>query len=354
MASKIDFSTLTLNSEEARSVSEAIFEELYAKPELSQVHEVMTGVTMDRYIPIFGGFTMVGKVDPGSCSVNTETDQIPTSEKQWTPKLISGRLVHCQADLDDYLKFWKKNKKALYLWEDPEAEMMTFIKDRALDVILEAILRLAEFGDTAAAVVGSGGYLTAGTTATYFTPLDGMWKQIFTDQAGSALSYRYTISKNSEGSKNAQLALAEDDALTILKNLYNNADSRIFNGKPVYQVTRTLLNNWQDYMESKSLAFTMQRAEEGTTKWQYRGIPIITRYDWDRMIQSYHNLGDTYYLPHRAILTDITNIPIGTSDSESLSELDSFYDKTDKSHYIDFAFRLDQKNLQEALLAVAY
>jgi len=355
MASKIDFSTLTLNEEEARSANEAIFEEVYSKPELNQVHNVMTGVDQDRYIPIFGQFGLVGKVDPGSCSTNAETTQIPTSEKQWAPKLISGRLAHCQDDIDDLLKFWKKSMRALYIWEDVDNEMFTFIKDRGLDVVMQSIFRISEFGDTNADVIASGGYLTAGTTKTYFNMLDGMWAQIFTDQAGSALSYRHTITENAGASKSAQLNLAADAALKMFRGMYNNCDSRILDGNPVYQVTRTLLSNWQDYMEDKSLSFSLQRTEEGkgSTPWSYRGIPIVPRYDWDRTIQTYMS-GTTYYLPHRCVLTDVNNIPIGTSDEGSLKEFDSFYVKKDKVWYLDFAYRLDQKNLQEKLMAVAY
>lgn len=356
MASIIDFSSLTLNTEEARSLSECVQEQLYSKPELNAVHNVQTGVEMDKYIPILGKYGKVGKVDPGSCGVNAESSQIPTSQKQWAPKLISGRLTHCQTDIPDLLKFWKKARIAANTWEEVDNEMMAFINDRLVDAILESIFRITEFGDTAAEVVGSGGYLTAGTTKTYFNMLSGMWKQIFTDQAlATPLSYRYTIDENAGGDKATQLALASDRALKIFRDLYENADTRIFEGNsPKYQVTKSIADNWRSFMEDKSLAFMLDRTEKGSTTMSYRGIPIIERKDWDRTIRTDHNLGDTYYLPHRAILTDINNIPIGTSDEQSLTTLESWYEKKDKAHYIDFAYKIDQKNLQEELLAVAY
>lgn len=360
MASVIDFSTLTLNSEEARSLAECVQEQLYSKPELNQVHDIQTGVEMDKYIPILGKYGLVGKVDPGNCSVNAETGTIPTSEKQWTPKLISGRLTHCQAELDSLLKFWKKSRIAAKTWEEVDNEMMAFINDRVLDAVFESVLRITEFGDTAAEVVGSGGYLTAGTTKTYFNMLSGMWKQIFTDIAlgSSAKAYRYTIDENALGSKALQLALADGDdcrALKMFRAMYENIDSRAFDGNTlVFQITKTLADNWYTYLETKSLNFSIAEVQDGISKMYFRGIPIVVRKDWDRTIVAYHNLGDTYYLPHRAILTDINNIPIGTSDEESITSLDSFYDKTDKKHYIDFAYKIDQKNLQEELMAVAY
>src|SRR6056297_2796021 len=98
MASKIDFSTLNLNEEEARMTSELVFERTYKRPELTDVHMIQTGVEMDKYIPILGQFGLVGQVDPGSCSTNSETSQIPTSEKQWELKLVSYRMAHCQDD----------------------------------------------------------------------------------------------------------------------------------------------------------------------------------------------------------------------------------------------------------------
>jgi hypothetical protein len=356
MAELILLEDLTLNAAEAQSLSECVQEQLYSKPELTAVHEVITGVEMDRYIPILGKYGIIGKVDPSSCSTNSETGQIPVSEKSWTPKLISGRLSHCQADLPNLLKFWKKSAQTNPgYWETIDNEMMAFINDRLVDALLESIFRITEFGDTAAEVVGSGGYLTAGTTKTYFNMLNGMWKQIFTDQAGSALSYRYTITENAADNKLEQVTLASDTALKIFRDLYENADSRIFEGNsPVFQVTKSIADNWESYLEDKSIIFTLDRTEKGATKFQYRGIPIIVRNDWTRTIRAYHDLGDTYYLPHRAILTDTANIPIGTSDSESLYKLDSWYERKDKTHYIDFAYKIDQKNLQEELLAVAY
>jgi hypothetical protein len=358
MASTIDFSTLTLNSEEARSTAEVVQEQVYSAPEIAQAFGIQTGVEMDRYIPILGQYGLVGKVDPGSCGVNAETGQVPTTEKQWTPKLISFRLAHCQADVDSLLKFWKKSRIAAGTWEQVDNEMMAFITDRVTDATKQSVLRIADFGATTHSPVGDGAgdqLLTAGTTKTYFNMLNGRWQQIFTDQAGAAVSYRATITENAAADYATQLALASDAALNVFRKLYENIDPRAFNGQNlVFQVTRSLFNNWQSYMEDKSLVFQLDRTENGSTTFSYRGIPILVRNDWDRFIRTYFDNGVGYDLPHRAILTDINNTPIGTSDTESITTLDSFYDKTLKTHYIDVAYKLDQKNLLEYNMAVAY
>lgn len=356
MASKIDFSSLTLNEEEARNSSEAVFEILYSRPEIAAVHGIQTGIDMDRRIPIMGQFDLVGQTDPGSCGVNTNASQIPVSEKTWTPALISDRMVHCQDDVPDLLKFWKKSMIAANNWEEVDNEMIAFIEDRITDAAVNSVLRLSSFGDTAADTVANGGTLTNGTTKGYFTSINGIWKQVFTDRAsGTPKTTYYEISENTEATKVGQLALSADRAYLAMQNLKNNIDPRAFDGgNLVFQVTRSLANNYADYMRKNSLGFTLEVATNGITNMSFDGIPIIVRNDWDRVIKTYFDNGTTYYLPHRILLADINNIPIGTSDEGSITELQSHYDRTDKKHYLDIAFKLDVKILQEELVGVAY
>jgi hypothetical protein len=247
-----------------------------------------------------------------------------------------------------------ESNKASKRWEQINSPLKQFILDRTQEAVTRGIIRIAEFADTDAKVVGSGGYLTAGTVAALFTMLDGMWKQIFTDGAGAGLIYRYTIDANAEATKAAQLALADDAAYEVFKAMDENLPPEAEAGNNIFQITKSLWDNWVSYIENKSGAYRPELFQDGMTKETFRGRPIIVRKDWDRMIRKYHDLGTTYYLPHRAILTDINNIPVGTSDTESFSSLDSFYWKKDKAHYTDVAWREDCKILQENSIVVAY
>jgi hypothetical protein len=356
MAATIDFSSLTLNNEEARDTSEVVFEQVFSAPEIANCHGIQTGVQMNKYIPILGQYGLVGKVDPGTCASNTITGQIPTSNKLWVPDLISGRIAHCQEAIPSLLKFWKKDAIANKRFENVDNEMMAFISDRLKDAMKQSVLRISSFGDVAADVIANGGVLTAGTDKTFFNMQDGLWKQIFTDQAlGVPLSKRHTILENAGVTYAAQLALAADACLQAMRYLYENIDSRAFDGGTiVFQMTKSLLDNWKSYLEDKSLVFQLDRVEQGASQYSYRGIPIVERKDWDRFIRTYENNAVSYNLPHRIILSDINNIPIGTSDEGSLSAFDSFYDKVTKYWYMDFAYTLDQKNLIEEVLAVGY
>jgi hypothetical protein len=357
MALPVDLAGLTTNPAEAADISQIVFEASFNRPELNAIHYVDTGVEMDRYIPILGNFGLIGKIDPGGCSSNTETGQIPTSEKEWTPKLISFREIVCGTDVPANFKAWKRARIANKTWEMVNDELMAFIADKTQDAIDRSIIRIAEFGDTTASPIGDATgnqLLTSGTTKTYFNMLNGMWQQIIADGVGSQLMYRYTIAENALLNKTAQMELASDAALNVLRKLYNNIDSRANEGNLTFQITKSLFDNWQDFIEDKSLVFMLTQTEQGSTTWSYRGIPIVVRKDWDRIIKTYFDLGDTYYLPHRAILCDIANIPIGTSDEESLHTFSSIYDPITKKHYLDGAYKLDMKILLEYAMAVAY
>ncbi|KKK93077.1 hypothetical protein LCGC14_2696490 [marine sediment metagenome] len=356
MASLINLAALTINEQEALLTSEAIFEKVYAKPVLTDAHLIATGIQMKTQIPFYGLFGMVGKKAAGSCNVNAETKAVVASEKFWDPMLINFRLTHCQEDINQLFKMWKRAQSALATWEDMVNDQVAFLADRVADATLEAILRITSFADTSEDVVGSGGNLTAGTTITYFTMLDGLWNQLIAGVAASTVP-RYTIPENGGASYAAQDNLAADRALIAMRKCYNNLDTRARQvGDLKYQMTDSLFKNWLSYLEDKSLAFTLQRTEEGkgTDRYTYRGIPIVVRFDWDRNIRASFDTGAKYYLPHRLLLGPINNVPIGTSDESDMQNMDMFYDRTDKKHYSDVAFYIDCKLLENYLAAVAY
>jgi len=167
MASEVVFSSLTLNPQEATEASQAVFEAVYAKPELVAAHDVRTGIQMKTQIPILGLLGMNGKVSSG-CTPNAG-GTIPVSEKYWDPALIDFRLTHCQGDVPQLAKLWGRGKNALKTWEDINPELLSFIGSHAVDATMESILRLSSFGDTAASLASAGGLITAGVDVAYFT-----------------------------------------------------------------------------------------------------------------------------------------------------------------------------------------
>ena len=231
----IDLSGLTLNPEEARLASQAVFEKTFMKQELQNIHGIQTGITMQTQIPFLGKFSPFLLDDPGACGVNTVNQDITTSQKYWTPALLSGRLPHCQGDLSDSLwKMWRAQAKANPdYWETVDNEQLAFLEDRVVDALYEDILLKTFFGDTAADVFPTGD-LTPGTTVGLFTPFDGIWKQILAGVTATTV-YRHTIAENALATYALQLALGADTAINAMRDLYNNADARVFKSMPVFQ-----------------------------------------------------------------------------------------------------------------------
>lgn len=353
MASVINLANVTNNPEEARVISQAVFENLFANPELNRIHDVRTGVEMDTYIPIFGQFGLLAKASTG-CAISA-SGAIPVSQKQWTPKILEFRLAHCQFDVDQQFKLWKRSRIAANTWSEVDDEMMAFIVDRAIGAAKNEIIRIAWFGDTAAALIAGGGIITAGTTLTYFNMLNGIWKQIYAaDTAGDITPV--VISENSGASYAAQSTLDDDTALVAMRTMYETIDSRAFDYPDLtFQMTRSLYANWINLLEKNSITNAIFTDVEGKpNRLSYRGISIVERGDWDRNIKTYEDNGTTLNKPHRIILTPLSNIPLGTSDEESMSRVDSFFDQKDRTHYLDVAWKQDVKLILEDLISVAY
>ena len=356
MASKLDLSALTLNPEEARSASEAVFSKVYSNPLLSDAHFIATGIQMKTQIPIFGQLGLMGKVSNG-CTPVANAGTIVASQKYWDPYLSQDRFTHCQADINQLFKMWPKSSTALQTWENIDAALLAFLTERLEAAMINNITRIVWFADKGALLVANGGVLKAGTDIAYFTQMDGLWDQIFTAVTAVTIpaAQKIDIAKNSEASYAAQQALDSTTALDVLRGLYNALPAEAFDGTGLkFQITRSLYLNWKDYLEDKSLVFQLSTAEQGASMDNYRGIPIVVRNDWDRNIRAYEDNGTTWNKPHRAVLTNIANIPIGTSDEGAFNSFDAFYDKVTMSHYFDTAWYLDAKLLEETQIAVAY
>ncbi len=354
MPSEINLSGLTINEQEALSASEAIFTKSLMKPELADVHNVMTGIQMKTQIPIYGRFGITGKKSLGSCNVNAETVSSVATEKFWDPELINSRFSHCQEDIDQLFKMWKRNASAQKTWDTMDPGQEEFLVDLTADATMEGILRITSLADESALNVSGGGNITNGVSILYFTILEGLWKQIFTAVAAGTTT-RYQITENGAATEAAQFQLASDRALKVFRNLYENIDTRAFrDGALVYEVTNSLLLNWQSFLEDKSLNILLDRVEEGATKYQYRGIPIIVRYDWTNNLKSYFDTGTKLYLPNRATLGPISNIPVGTSDESNLNDMNMFYDPVTKKLLTDVAYYIDCKLVEDFMTAVAY
>jgi len=352
MASVFQPANLTWNGQEIKSLSEAIFNDTFKKPELSLFHTIVEGIKAKQQIAILGRPSLVGKKSAG-CAPSSAGTLVTSTEKYWNPETIAIRDETCWDDLKASFFVWS-TQNGLNASDLTKSDFAQFIMEVYPDAIKEAIYRIAWYGDTAADVIANGGNLTAGTDKTFFNILNGFWKQLVTI-ATNDTTKRVTITENANATYAAQ-ALAAGASLTYLRTAYQNADKRLkSNPNAVFILSDTMVDNYQTYLESQVNNTTgMMYIENGIAKFMYRGIPVY-RFDFlDRYTNAYFNTGAKWYQPHKLVLTTKDNLQIGTETAGSLEELDMFYDKPSKKTYVDALFKLDAKVVLDYNVMVGY
>ncbi|SOC79823.1 hypothetical protein SAMN06296241_1360 [Salinimicrobium sediminis] len=354
----LDLAALTMNAEEAKDVSQAIFERTITGGDLSEFHEVVTGIEHKTQIPFIGNLGLVGTKVTG-CDRNENPAQISLTEKFWDPALIGDRLAHCATDVNALFKLFKKAQKVNPDFYDRiGGEEFGVIISKVEQAMKKMNNRLVWFGDTAALNVTGGGVIKDGVDVKYFNVIDGLWKQILAEVPTTAKNY-VAISQNAGAGYAAQALPADYDALGLFRKMHDAIDARFFEAmdegaEPQYLVTREIFQRFQAQLEDKSLAFTLAETKDGVNGLSYRGITIKVRHDWDNNIRSYQDNGTKWNLPHRALLTVKENIPVGTLSEADLNNIESWYEKKDKKNYIDFDLKLDAKHLLDYMTVAAY
>lgn len=355
LLSVINPAELTFNGKEIRSLSEAIFEKVFDKPEKDLFHTIITGIEAKEQIGILGRLGLVGVKGTG-CKPSADPDaKIGMSEKFWDPEDVEVRIEQCWDDLKKSF-FVYGQQKGVKRPDLTRSDFANFLEDRLADAALEALYRITWFNDVDHDTVDASpaGLLTSGTKTKYFTILDGFWKQLFAITTADP-NRRVTIAKNAEATTAAQLALGDTDAIDTFRKLIQDADKRLKNdsGK-VIVCTDTLWDNWLTYKESQSMDRSFERQEMGFQTDKYRATTIINFDFWDRIIETYFNDGTKLHLPHRAVLLNKENMQIGTEEADSMSEMDSFYDRKDKDYTVDMLYKLDAKVIEDYRVQVAF
>lgn len=349
----INAESLTLNPREVETMSEVIFKRVYNESDLAEYHDVETGIDVSTQIAFAGRLGLLGKKTVG-CTPN-EAGGFELTEKFWTPVMEDFRLTHCQSDMPALLKLFKKSKRINPDFFDAVGtEEFGVIIAAVESALIENIHRKVWFNDTTAETIANGGVFKNGTDLGYFNSFDGLFKQIFSEVPSSAAN-RVAISANA-GANYAGQALAEDAALSIFEKMVTTADERLVAAEDAFILaTRSLADNYRATLRNKNLGSGfLEVVEEGRPKLYFDGIEIKVRYDWDRYIKTYQDNGTKWNLPHRAVFTTKSNIPVGTLSEEDLTKLDVFYDRTQKTNIMDAAYTLDSKHLETYMTVAGY
>lgn len=339
-------------AEEVASASAVIVQEVFVKSPISARYDVQTGIQRDSQIAFADGFDVIGEAITG-CTPE-EIGAIALTDKKWTPKLIGGRFTYCATDENLLLKILKQAKATFpdFFQRNPDQDEMQLIGGVIMNSIYGSILPKVWFSDTDADVFANAGNFKAGTNLGLFNQFDGLWSQIFAD----ATIPRYTITKNTAESYALQ-ALADGDSLTILKNVYKNASLQLkSNPASKIYVTRSIYENLLfTYAEAGSDNGGLTKdLQDGIQVLKFMGKVVDVEDAFDYTINTYQNNGTVWVLPHRAVFTVPSNIPIGTLNESDLANLEYIYDSVNKSNILDFGYFLDAKMLRADLISVAY
>lgn len=355
----IDVSDLTFNGEEVKDLSEAILKTAIETPSLNEFHTIVTGIEAKKQIAILGLLGLVGRVSTG-CAPDENPGQIRVSEKFWDPAYIEDRFAMCWKDLRESF-FVYGLKKGVKKADLINTDFANFLEDRLSVAIKESVFRIAWFGDTAAKNYNGtpAGVIKNGINVDYFTPIDGLWKQIFAIVAANA-SQKVTITKNAGATYALQAFDATDTTnqtvTNIMQQMLDNADVELSEQEnPIFIVTRSVANQYKrERRAATGFDIPYNRIENGWDSLTVDGKTIYVFSLWDRIIKSYYDNGTKLYLPHRIVLTTVENVQVGTEEESNLSELNPFYDEKSKTYYVDFGFNLDAKFIEDQKGMFAY
>jgi len=349
---------LTWDGKQVMSMTEAIFESAYTNPELTTFHQVVENIVAKQQIGFLGTLSKISKKST-TCGGSAGSHSITMSEKFWEPERVKFWLEQCADDLEESFWVWGLNN-GIARKDLTQGDFSTFIMTRIEEAIVEDIQRIVWFNDVDHDTVdNTPGLLTAGTDLLDYNIINGLWSQIY-DVVAADADRRYTISENALSTYALQDALATDKAITVLRELYQDADKRLKHAKDKFFIlTDSLVDNYQTWLESQGVDMSFVRVQDAQrgqfdTGLRFRNVPIYCFDFWDRTIRADFDNGASYYQPHRAVLTTKSNIPVGVDGVEAMKTMSQFYLPKEETTNWKGAYKIDAKVLLGYMIQVAY
>lgn len=357
----LDPSDLSFDGEQIKSISEAVFTSGFAKPEVTQFHEVVTGIVATKQIAILGRINELVGLGSNACDPSATPITITNTEKTWSPVDVSDRFEFCWTDLKETFFIWGL-KKGIDKPDLTSTDFALWVEELLVDVIWECVYRIVWFNDTDAALVTASpaGVITAGTTIGHFNKLDGFFKQLFAivsadpDRLTSGFTAvnggaSYTLQKFDAADTTNRLAI------TTLQNMEFDADLRLRDDDSrVYIVTQSIADQLKRELVSISMQYEIEKVTNGISVITFDGKTVYVFSFWDRIIRTYFDNGTTTYLPHRAIMVNPIDLQVGTEGEKQLDELKIWYNMDKKKTVIDFAFSIDAKFIRDEMVQMAH
>lgn len=345
---------ITFNGKEA---TEGILEPAFKRPEMRRIMDIRENIKAQEQIAFLGRIDKVTKKD-GGAGTGKQNRVLKMSQKFWTPEKLKIWISLNEDEIEDTFFVWlTKNGVDRRNIEDLTEFYQQWVLEVFADAAQSDALRIAWFGDKAVANVADAGVLSDTASVSDYNQIDGFWKQIFAAVTATT-SKKVALAKNAEASFALQLALGATDAYETYKAMINIADPRLRQAPDkIFLVTETLFQNRIDEKESKSPGvFEMiKRQDQQFLDDAYRAIPIVSMDTvWDRYIQSDFSNGTRYDLPHRAILTTVSNLVAGFDSAGGIDDFRTYFDEESETVNFKGLYKFDAKLMEEFMLVAAY
>lgn len=209
--------------------------------------------------------------------------------------------------------------------------------------------------------INDGGTYTHDIDLDYFNIIDGLFKQLRAAVTADA-NLGVSVAANSQTRKSTQMSyMTPDRAYALLSDMWYKAPIKLRQMKadtneanrPRFLVTQSIADAYEQYLIGKGISETYVNLIDGVKALSFLGVPVIAMPIWDEMIQSYQDLRDTYFKPHRAVLTTKSVLAVGTGGSQLFGSVDVWYDKTSRKNYIELKDKIDAKLANPAHLIYA-
>lgn len=349
---------LTFNGQEVRSFAEAVISQMVEYPQMEELHQVLSGIVAKQQIAILGNLSKITRKDLG-CGLGKLSKITPMSQKFWDPVNFKIWLSECWEQFEATFMVYYLNVGK----DKPDLTTTEIFSQWLVEEVGQAsardAMRIVWFGDKLADNIADGGNLTLGVEPLDYTMIDGLWKQLFA--IGTATPARKTtIAKNAGISYVAQTF---DDADTtanvatkIFQSLIFKADRRLraMADKAIW-ATRSLTDQYMlERMSVTNIEQAYTRVESGIDTLQIMGVKVYVMDQWDDVIRADYDTAVKWYLPHRAVMTTKSNIPVGFDTAIGPKDFDVFYDKMSETSNIKGLYKMDTKVIQNHLVQLAY
>ena len=361
MANTFDESNLTMNPLEQEDVSKFVQQKVAQQPLLSSIHDLVMGVKMKEKIVIVGRMGKTGILD-NTCDLPTSGASVAFSEKYWEPSNIGDTFVNCVNTMNGLFKGYFKNitayEQKFDMTGSPLAKLMAVKIEESLS---QSIPRIIWFGDKSVptAATGAAGLKVAGN-AKFYNPINGLWKQIFAGVTGTTIK-KIAISENAQTTTALQLTLAADRAKTLLESVYAAATPQMRSDySNQFLLSGALFENYYQSLVKANTLDAQTDIVNGIKVIKFRGFNVVNMETvWDSTLFGDfvdNTTNNAYYLPNRIVFTAPSNIPYATLEEDSLTNVESYFFKSDtkRANVTRFGYTVDSKVILDEEIVVAY